>query len=170
MEITRKNFKKERQEFLAHLRDASLVSIELQTTGTRSELRNETDLPFESFLKSFNASNRYSIIQLGICLFKVREPAESNANVDCDFLNPGAEIEALPYTFFLFPRTYDGSMKREVGMDLLHSEEQGGLIDWNKWIGGGVGYCDEEERRYLKEIVLHGKSKSKSFTVNNLIL
>lgn len=81
-----------------------------------------------------------------------------NANVDCDFLNPGAELEALPYTFYLFPRTYDGLMKREVTLDLLHSENQGKKIDWNKWIAGGLGYADQEERDYLNQIVLQGKS------------
>ena len=160
MEITRQNFKEEREEFLSHLQEASFVSFQVQTTGKRSEARNETDLPFESFLKSFNSANRYSIIQIGLCIFKVKESSKMSANVDCDFLNPGAELEALPYTFYLFPRTYDGLMKREVTLDLLHSEDQGKKIDWNKWIGGGLGYADQEERDYLNQIVLQGKSTS----------
>jgi hypothetical protein len=163
MEVTRFNFKEARALFLEKLEVASFVSFDLEMTGIRSEMRNETDLPFENFLKAFNAANRYNVIQMGLCIF-VQKNAENKMDkeeVDYSFLNSKAEFEAYPFTFYLFPRTYDGLMKRDVAMEVSSIEFNVNRhgINWNKWLDHGIGYCDEEERKFLREFIFSGQSK-----------
>jgi hypothetical protein len=163
MEATRFNFKQVRQKFLENLDSASFVAFDLEMTGINSEKRNKTDLPFENYLKAFNASNRYSVIQMGICLFKHLNPSQEldDDGVEHDFLRKDAKFEAFPFTFYLFPRSYDGMLKRDVVMEVSSIEynvfKHG--INWNKWVAEGIGYSDAYERSVLKEFISSNKCK-----------
>ena len=145
------------------LEEATFISFDLEMTGIRSEMRNETDLPFENYLKAFNAANRYNVIQMGLCLFvqKTGKDETEEGKVDYSFLKDGSQFEAFPFTFYLFPRTYDGLMKRDVAMEVSSIEfnvRRHG-INWNKWLDHGIGYCDEEERQYLRDFIFSDQSK-----------
>jgi len=163
MEVTRFNFKEARALFLEKLEQASFVSFDLEMTGIRSEMRNETDLPFENYLKAFNAANRYNVIQMGLCIFVHKNPSGKldENGVDHSFLENSANFEAFPFTFYLFPRTYDGLMKRDVAMEVSSIEFNVNRhgINWNKWIDNGIGYCDEEERKFLRDFIFSDKSR-----------
>jgi hypothetical protein len=163
MEATRFNFKEVRQKFLKNLDSASFVAFDLEMTGINSEKRNKTDLPFENYLKAFNASNRYAVIQMGVCLFKHVNPSKelSSDGVEHQFLSKGSKFEAFPFTFYLFPRSYDGMMKRDVVMEVSSVEynvfKHG--INWNKWVAEGIGYSDAYERQVLREFISSNKCK-----------
>lgn len=159
MEVTRHNFLEARSVFLEHLEEASFLSFKVETTGTKSEKTNRTDLPFESYLKSYNAANKYSLIQIGITIYKVR-PAPNISKDQPAFLQKKSEFDAYPFTFYLFPRTYDGKLLRDVGMDIstvqMNVLKHG--IDWNKWMADGVGFVDQEERDYIEASIKRGPS------------
>ena len=157
MEVTRQNFLEAKTAFLENLEDASFVSFRVETTGTKSEEKNRTDLPFESYLKSYNAANKYSLIQLGITIFKVR-PAPNLDPEQPAFLQKDAEFDAFPFTFYLFPRTYDGKLLRDVGMEIsmIQMNVLKNGIDWNKWLANGVGYVDKDERGYIESSISRG--------------
>lgn len=163
MEVNRFNFKEAREIFLEKLEQSSFVAFDLEMTGIRSEMRNETDLPFENYLKAFNAANRYNVIQMGLCLF-VQTNAKDKMDadtVDYSFIKNSANFEAYPFTFYLFPRTYDGMMKRDVAMEVSSIEFNVNRhgINWNKWLDNGIGYCDQEERDFLRDFIFADKSK-----------
>jgi hypothetical protein len=143
--------------FLENLEEASFLSFRVETTGLKSEEKNRTDLPFESYLKSYNAANKYSMIQLGVTIFKVR-PAPNLDREQPAFLQKSAEFDAFPFTFYLFPRTYDGKLLRDVGMEIstiqMNVLKHG--IDWNKWLANGVGYVDRDERAYIESSISRG--------------
>ena len=157
MEVTRHNFVEARSIFLEHLDEASFISFKVETTGNRSEEKNRTDLPFESYLKGYNAANKYSIIQVGLTIFKAR-PAPDLTKERPAFLQKKAEFDAYPFTFYLFPRTYDGRLLRDVGMEIstvqMNVLKHG--IDWNKWLADGVGYVDNEEISYIEGAIARG--------------
>ena len=161
MEVTRFNFKEARDDFLCHLDSAAFISFDLEMTGIRSEHRNVSDLPYENYLKAFNAANRYSVIQFGLCIFKHKNKSTGLDNEDHAFLKPSSEFEAFPYTFYMFPRTYDGMMKKDIIMEVSSIEYNVFKhdIDWNKWLDNGVGYSDAEERKFLKKFISKDKSK-----------
>lgn len=157
MEVTRHNFLEARSAFLEHLDEASFLSFKVETTGNKSEDKNRTDLPFESYLKAYNAANKYSLIQVGVTIFKVR-PAPNLDKTQPAFLQKSAEFDAYPFTFYLFPRTYDGKLLRDVGMEIstiqMNVLKHG--IDWNKWLADGVGYVDREEIAYIENAITRG--------------
>lgn len=157
MHVTRQNFPEARAAFLEHLNDASFLSFKVETTGTRSEDKNRTDLPYESYLKSYNAANKYALIQLGITIFKARASPDLKRDRPA-FLQKKSEFDAFPFTFYLFPRTYDGRMLRDVGMEIstiqMNVLKYG--MDWNQWLADGVGYVDREERAYIETLIARG--------------
>lgn len=160
MEVTRQNFLEARAAFLEQLEDASFVSLKVETTGVKSEEKNRTDLPFESYMKVYNAANKYSLIQVGVTIFKVR-PAPNLDKTQPAFLQKSAEFDAYPFTFYLFPRTYDGRLLRDVGMEVstiqMNVLKYG--VDWNKWLADGVGYVDREEIAYIENMITKGVSQ-----------
>jgi hypothetical protein len=100
---------------------------------------------------------------MGLCIFvqKNSEGKEDKDEVDYSFLNSKSEFEAYPFTFYLFPRTYDGLMKRDVAMEVSSIEFNVNRhgINWNKWLDHGIGYCDEEERQFLRNFIFSEQSK-----------
>lgn len=157
MEVTRHNFAEAKAAFLEHLEEASFLSFKVESTGTKSQKKNRTDLPYESYLKAYNAANKYSLIQVGVTIYKVR-PAPNISKDRPAFLQKKSEFDAYPFTFYLFPRTYDGKLLRDVGMEIstiqMNVLKHG--IDWNKWMADGVGYVDQEEREYIEASIGRG--------------
>ena len=158
MEVTRSNFKDSKSEFLTHLETADFISFDLETTGLKSEERTKTDLPFENYYKTYHAANKYAIIQMGLCIYKAK-PCATLDETEPSYLQKDIEFEAFPFTFYLFPRTYDGLMLRDVGMEVSSIQYNvfKHKIDWNKWLAQGVGYYDREEREYLRNVIFSDK-------------
>ena len=161
MEVTRFNFKDAKKEFLKHLKSADFLSFDLELTGIKSEERNKTDLPFENYLKAYNAANKYAVIQMGLCIFK----AKLSPNLDKSspaYLQKDVEFEAFPFTFYLFPRTYDGVLRKDVGLEIssIQFNVFKHKINWNKWLAQGVGFSDQEERQYFREMIFANKHRT----------
>ena len=108
-------------------------------------------------MKAYNAANKYSLIQVGVTIFKVRPSPDLDKSQPA-FLQKSAEFDAYPFTFYLFPRTYDGRLLRDVGMEVsmvqMNVLKHG--INWNKWLANAVGYVDREETAYIENMISSG--------------
>ena len=99
MEIVSKNYENFEEDILNHIENSDYISFDLEMTGIENDKNNSLiDTPEIRYLKYKHTSEKYSIIQLGLSLFKKRE----NPNNSNEIL-----YECYPYNLYLFPNSKD---------------------------------------------------------------
>lgn len=158
MKVTRDNFREARSLFLQHLTDTDFISFSLQATGSHSEDKSPTDLPFEHYLKTYHTCNRSALLKIGICLFKCTPDSEIDPALPL-WAQEISEFEGHAFEFYLFPGSYNGTANRDVGFEIgvIEQVAMTGSVDWNDWLSNGVWYCDQEERNRLEAKILGKK-------------
>lgn len=158
--VTKKNFIEQSNDLIQHLPESVFVAIDEEMTGIQTGRLSKDDTPAERYASSKPFPERYSIIQVGICLF-LPNPEYSHEH------NMAAEYLVRRYNFYLFPPS-DNDVTREVTMDASSIEflNQHGM-DFNKWTREGVPYVTVDvanalERKYetQQQEELQGDRKS----------
>lgn len=153
MEILKSNFPKLSKKFFEILKKTNLIAIDLEMAGIRDMYLQSTDLPFEHYFKTHNAANKYQIIQVGICLFSIKDPASNPSN---DFLEKlTGSLEAHPFTMYVFPQSLNGKLDRDITLQssAVEFNVSSGGVNWVKWITDSLNYFDLHDQKRVKEIV-----------------
>jgi poly(A)-specific ribonuclease len=138
---TRSNFFEQSNDFIRHLPNASWIAIDEEMTGIslppghagQREL-SKSESPQDRYASLKHVPERYSIIQLGVCLFEQKSVTES----------PTADSSAFvvrKYKFTLFPPA-DPNSTREVTMNpsAMHFLQENNM-NFDLWVREGIPFC-----------------------------
>ena len=134
MELTKSNYLKHLPKFLEVLKRSEFISFDLEMTGITGAFQSKFDFPFDYHSSTFRSSNKYSIIQIGLCLFTPQSPEPPQTQFDL------SHYEAYPFNFYVFPPAYKKYNYKTISMELQSvnfNVEMGG-VDWNRWIQEGI--------------------------------
>jgi len=108
-----------------------------------------SDIPSERYSKMATAcSNKYKIIQVGLCLFIRKEWG----------------LVARPYNIYVFPRESNGySPQIVIDSSAADFNTRHGM-NWNKWFSEGVTYMSMREANKKQE---EGEKAENSFNLDN---
>ena len=158
MEIVSKNYENFEEDILNHIENSDYISFDLEMTGIENDKNNSLiDTPEIRYLKYKHTSEKYSIIQLGLSLFKKRE----NPNNSNEIL-----YECYPYNLYLFPNSKD---LKDLSQDKMNLEikcmlfNRKGNIDFNKWVNEGIYYLNERQYRELYKRITENNINNDNF-------
>jgi poly(A)-specific ribonuclease len=144
MQVVEKNFQDFYDQIKSYLSDAEFVSIDFEMTGIRTFKQEMlSDIPQERYAKMASAcSNKYKIIQVGLCLFTKKEWG----------------LVARPYNIYVYPRESFGySPQLTLDVQAMDFNSKHGM-DWNKWIYEGVTYMTMKDANKKAEELEKGDS------------
>lgn len=141
MDVTKENFKEAYCLLEKHLPKTDFVAIDAEFSGlsTKKGPRNSFNTLEENYLKSKDCSDRFLILQYGICLFTWNEEAN--------------RYTALPFTFNIYPRPYKRFfndvmfMVQSSCLDFLASNN----FDFNKLFYGGISFVHPSTENKVTE-------------------
>jgi len=74
MDIDRTNFDSIKEQFLKEIENAEMISLDLEFSGIKTDEKlSRTDTPIERYKKCYKIAKRYTIIQIGISIFRPKE-------------------------------------------------------------------------------------------------
>jgi hypothetical protein len=154
MEVLKSNFLETLSIFTSLLEKTDIIAFDLEMAGINGERGYGTDMPFEFYNKNFGAANKYQIIQIGLCLFE---------RTDSELSIKQPKYNAYPFSFYVFPRTVNGKMDKDLTMELgsVEFNANSGGVDWNKWINQGVSYFDKNDLKSAENMFLKEKYEVK---------
>lgn len=130
-------------DFLRHLPGASWIAVDLEMTGIQvpnSKRPSKEEPPSERYRNSLKeVPERYSIIQLGICLFHQAGTVETEAA-------NGAQFMVRKYKFMLFPPAGDRyTPSREVTLNpsAIHFLKENNM-NFDTWVTSGIPFVVKE--------------------------
>jgi len=118
MQVVEKNFEEFYGQMKVYLPEADFISLDLEMTGIKT-FRPEvlSDTPQDRYTKMSSAcSNKYKIIQVGLCLFTKK---------DWGFV-------ARPYNIYVFPRESYGYSPQIILDSSTCDFHRTHHLDWNK--------------------------------------
>lgn len=126
------------------------MSFDLEMTGIStndSSLKYcKDDSPAIRYSKMIHIATKYSILQFGLCLF--HDDGQGG-------------LLASPYNIYLFPNSSSHDIVLSAGaIDFLRKND----MDFQKWIGTGVTFVDEQMEAKLKEKLLEDNSSKPART------
>jgi len=141
MEVTKDNFVKAFALLQSSIKDADFIAIDGEFTGlsTLKGRRSSYDTLEEKFEKLRRGTSQFMLVQYGICLFTWNKEKEV--------------YEALPFTFYLFPRPYKRFyndvmfMCQSSSLDFLANNG----FDFNKLFHKGISYLSPWQDAKVKE-------------------
>jgi len=135
--VTSDNFEEELPGFIEKLEGCSFTSFDLEFTGIHGPFRNsKSDDPNSRYLKMIPVAEKYSIIQIGICIY-----TEISSNSD------NIKLDASLYTFYLFPNYSSKDLVMECASVNFLKENN---MDFGKWITKGIPFADKKQQEWLK--------------------
>ena len=161
MELFSRDFSKLEEDILNKIENSDYISFDLEMTGIENDKNNILiDTPENRYLKYKQTSEKYSIIQLGLSLFKeIQNPNNPNEIV----------YECYPYNLYLFPNSKD---LKELSQDNMNLEikcmlfNRKGKIDFNRWINEGIHYLNEKQYRELYKKITENNINNDNFKMN----
>uniref|UniRef100_A0A6U5FTJ2 Uncharacterized protein n=1 Tax=Corethron hystrix TaxID=216773 RepID=A0A6U5FTJ2_9STRA len=116
------------------------------------------DTPQERYAARLRtAAERYSIVQVGICLFcptpsSVQSKTRRREGIGNEMTTASPEYETLPYNFYIFPSGSSSSSGN--GKDVCLSPAAVSFLvshgmDFGKWMRDGVPFCDAARASHL---------------------
>ena len=140
MEIVFSNYEREEKKIINFIKESDYISFDLEMTGIENDKNNIIiDTPKNRYIKYKKTADKYSIIQLGLTIFK-KDKTDPNL------------YNCYPYNFYLFPNANDlkalsqDNMNFEIKSMIFNSN---GKIDFNKWINEGIYYLNKKQYRQL---------------------
>mgnify|MGYP000017377075 CR=1 FL=1 len=157
MDVTASNFNSLLPAITDALSTASFVSVDLEMSGItppkgtpRTHLE---DTPQERYEKLKDIPETYAILQLGLTLFHEVRSDDSDSDSSEDEHNSSYDsqprFKASAYNVYCFPKSGGDSDLLTLSVGSVKFLEQNHM-DWNKWIGEGVGYADEEGEKRMR--------------------
>lgn len=161
MELVSKDFDKFEEDIINRIENSDYISFDLEMTGIENEKNNSLiDTSENRYLKYKKTSEKYSIIQLGLSLFKqIKNPNNPNEIL----------YECYPYNLYIFPNSKD---LKELSQDNMNLEikcmlfNRRGKIDFNKWINEGIHYLNEKQYRELYKKITENNINNDNFHLN----
>ncbi|KAK7195871.1 poly(A)-specific ribonuclease PARN [Novymonas esmeraldas] len=148
MQVRRDNFPAVFPHFQELLRTCDFYAVDEEMTGIGVPEVTEsiTFAPAESYHAKRLAASRYSIIQVGVCLFRRLSPAASGAP---------ARYAAYPFNFLLFPQFADDYTAEERAGDVVVSPSALAFLrrhgmDFQRWVYDGMAFCDASREVALR--------------------
>ncbi|KAG5504376.1 hypothetical protein JKF63_04827 [Porcisia hertigi] len=140
---------------LLHTCDFYALDEEMTGIGVPEMTDTITFSPSESYHSKRLAASRYSIIQVGVCLFR-RIPA-SSGGAAAGLTTPEApqRYAAYPFNFLLFPQVSDDYTAEESGGDVVVSPSALAFLrrhgmDFQRWVYDGMAFCDASREAALR--------------------
>jgi poly(A)-specific ribonuclease len=135
---TRSDFLEQSNDFLLHLPGASWIAIDLEMTGIQlpdSKRPGKDETPSERYHTIKQVPEKYSIIQLGVCLFHQAGTVETDTVNGCQFL-------VRKYKFTIFPSGERGSSGREVVLNpsAIHFLKENNM-NFDTWVSAGIPFA-----------------------------
>eukprot|EP01041_Mallomonas_annulata_P004451 gene4451-8865_t len=137
MNFTAENFNNLYPRLRDLIEHAEFISIDLEMSGIQSLDRGgrnrKDDNPNVRYTKMVSVATRYSIVQVGICIFHLNKE--------------NGTLVSYPCTFYIFP---------EGGLDIVLSPSSIDFLrkngmDFNMWIAKGIPYVNHYEEEYLRK-------------------
>lgn len=157
---TKSDFLVQSNDFLRHLPTASWIAIDEEMTGislppSESPRPCKEDAPEDRYTSLKQVPERYSIIQLGICLF------EQTGTVEADTAN-SSSFRVRRYKFTLFPPA-DPSISREVTLSpsSIHFLTENNM-NLDLWAREGIPFCTGDAATGLVEKFLERQEELRS--------
>lgn len=146
MQVRRDNFPAVFPHFKELLAECDFYAVDEEMTGISVPEVTEsiTFDPQEAYTSKRLAASRYSIIQVGVCLFR-KVPSSS----------PVARYVAHPFNFLLFPQYADDYTTEERAGDVVVSPSALAFLrkhgmDFQRWVYGGMAFCDAARETALR--------------------
>lgn len=160
MNVTRENFACTVDEFCELAQSCEFFAFDEEMTGISLPNLPETPLMCveEMYHSKRQVAQRYSIIQIGICLFH-RDDAVAGAS---DASAIGRRYIARPFNFYLFPSSsqdgpYQGPVLAgaEESTDVVLSSSaiaflRKNKMDFQRWFYHGIPFCNEAMEEQLR--------------------
>lgn len=161
MQVNRSTFAATLPHFQELLSSCDFYSFDEEMTGIAVSEENATMTPDESYTAKRLVASRYSIIQVGICLFHKKQGYTEDGQHSYD---------ARPFNFFVFPNRSDlanSSFQSERDVVMNSSTVaflQKHHLDFQSWIYNGIPYCTSDEKNCLQKSMVEGEEKHLSLT------
>lgn len=150
MDVTRENFAEIYPELKEKISTASFICFDEEMSGITNpefSLRNrKEDDPDARYLKMVPVASRYSIIQIGICLFH----------------KVGDNFEASPYNFYIFPNMGPDIILSTSSIDFLRKNG----MNFQTWIMRGLPFVNEQGETSLAKKFLQTETSVKKEMMN----
>eukprot|EP00980_Cylindrotheca_fusiformis_P001724 scaffold397_cov111-Cylindrotheca_fusiformis.AAC.2 len=154
-DVTKLNFLQQSNDLIRRLPTASWIAVDEEMTGISlpdAKRPRKDDTPSDRYSSLKLASERYSIIQLGICLFEEAGTSTSSDGIET------MKFHVRRYKFTLFPPD-DNSLAREITFNpsSIHFLAKNNM-DFNFMVHSGIPYATKEkaeklmDRFYQKEL------------------
>ncbi|KPA84035.1 putative mitochondrial Poly(A)-specific ribonuclease PARN [Leptomonas pyrrhocoris] len=147
MQVRRDNFPAVFPHFKELLETCDFYAMDEEMTGINVPEVTEsiTFSPQDAYNSKRLAASRYSIIQVGVCLF--RKVPSSSSSV--------AHYVAHPFNFLLFPQFKDDYTAEERAGDVVVSPSALAFLrkhgmDFQKWVYQGMAFCDGPREAALR--------------------
>ena len=160
MEVTVDNFSKAFQILEGKIESADFIAVDGEFTGLSAfrEGAPSYETLEKVYEKARNGTGKMMLVQYGICLFVWKEE-----------LN---EYEAVPFSFFIFPRPY-----KKFGNDIVFTAQSSSInflaengFDFNKLFQKGVSFMNPREERIAQQNIdrdiEHAMEKEKQSVMN----
>ncbi|CAM36572.1 conserved hypothetical protein [Leishmania braziliensis MHOM/BR/75/M2904] len=156
MQVRRDNFPAVFPHFqkLLHTCDFYAVDEEMTGIGVPEVTETITFAPSETYHSKRLAASRYSIIQVGVCLFR-RIPVSSSAAAAGVGAPAPQRYVAYPFNFLLFPQFADDYTAEERAGDVVVSPSALAFLrrhgmDFQRWVYDGMAFCDASREAALR--------------------
>ncbi|CAG9574198.1 conserved hypothetical protein [Leishmania major strain Friedlin] len=156
MQVRRDNFPAVFPHFQELLRTCDFYAIDEEMTGIGVPEVTETITfaPSETYHSKRLAASRYSIIQVGVCLFR-RIPVSSGAAAAGFGTLAPPRYAAYPFNFLLFPQFADDYTAEERAGDVVVSPSALAFLrrhgmDFQRWVYDGMAFCDASREAALR--------------------
>ena len=161
MELVCSNYEREEKKIIGLIKESDYISFDLEMTGIENDQNNIIiDTPENRYLKYKRTSEKYSIIQLGLTIFKK------------DKANPN-QYNCYPYNLYLFPNANDLKVLSQDNMNLEIKSmlfNRNGKIDFNKWINEGIYYLNRKQYRQLHKNIIENNINNDDFFLDTTFM
>lgn len=149
MQVNKDTFAATLDDFLSLLATCEFYAFDEELTGINVPEITEsiTFSPAESYESKRRAASRYSLIQVGVCLFHRVEGGEAGS--------ARVHYEARPFNFVLFPLHKDDYAQAERSRDVVMSPSAVAFLrrynmDFQRWVYEGIAVCDAAQEASLQ--------------------
>lgn len=137
MDITKSNWNKSTiKDILTSIESSEYISIDCELTGIDINSKNLFDSSEKRYLKYASTCNKYSIMQLGICIFERNKDLKEENQILCK-----------PYNIYMFPVKSNRSLSLEISAIYFNANYN---FDFNKWIKNGVHFINSSQEEAEK--------------------
>ena len=163
MELSFRNYYKQEKELLNLIETSDYISFSLEKTGTNNDNNNSIiDTTENRYSKYKKASEKFTIIQLGLSFFKLA----SNPNI----YHKQIIYECHSYSLYLFQNAKDlkDIFQDELNLEVksMNFNQTKNKIDFNAWINEGIQYLNEKQYRQLYKNIIENNINNDNFHID----